>query len=130
MFVLDTNTISYFFRGEGRVAERLTAVSPSDIALPTIVLFELEVGIAKSKNAARRREQLDQAISAIRVLPLGRTEARAAAVLRARLESAGTPIGPYDVLIAGTALAYGATLVTRNTREFARVPGLSLEDWY
>ena len=64
------------------------------------------------------------------MLPFGPEEARVTAQLRARLESQGTPIGPLDTLIAGTALAHGGVLVTRNLREFARVPGLALEDWY
>lgn len=130
MFVLDTNTLSYFFRGEGRVADHLSTVSPSDIAIPAIVLFEIEAGIAKSDDAGRRRSQLDEAVSTVQVLSFGRKEARSAARIRADLESAENPIGPYDVLIAGTALANGATLVTRNEREFQRVPGLSVESWY
>lgn len=130
MYVLDTNTLSYFFRGEGRVAERLSNVAPSDIAIPAIVLFEIEAGIAKSDDAGRRRSQLDEAVSTVQVLSFGRKEARSAARIRADLESAENPIGPYDVLIAGTALANGATLVTRNEREFQRVPGLSVESWY
>ena len=130
MYVLDTNTLSYFFRGKGRIAENLAKVSPSEVAIPTIVLFEIETGIAKSPQATKRRAQLDEAVSAIRVLPFGRKEAKSAARIRADLEAAGTPIGPYDVLIAGTAAANGATLVTRNTREFGRVSGLSVESWY
>lgn len=130
MYVLDTNTLSYFFRGEGRVAERLTTVSPSEVGIPTIVLFEIEAGIARSEDAARRRGQLDQALATIPTLPFGREEARAAARIRAELEATGKPIGPYDVLIAGTALANGATLVTRNEREFRHIRGLVVENWY
>lgn len=130
MFVLDTNTLSYFFRGEGRVAEHLASVAPSDVGIPTIVVFEIESGIARSRESRRRRLQLDEALSTIQVLPFGRKEARAAARIRADLERAGVPIGPYDVLIAGTALAYGATLVTRNEREFRRIPGLAVENWF
>lgn len=130
MYVLDTNTLSYYFRGEGRVAERLSSVSPSDVAIPSIVLFEIESGIARSPEATKRRSQLDSALSAVEVLPFGRNEARTAAKVRADLEARGKPIGPYDVLIAGTALAHGATLVTRNVREFRRVPGLTVENWF
>jgi tRNA(fMet)-specific endonuclease VapC len=130
MYVLDTNTLSYFFRGEGRIAEHLSTVSPSDIGIPAIVLFEIEAGIARSADASRRRAQLDEALSTIQLLPFGRKEARSAARIRADLEEAGKPIGPYDVLIAGTAVANGATLVTRNQREFQRVAGLVVENWY
>ena len=62
-------------------------------------------------------------------LPFDEEDAAQSAGLRAILETAGTPIGPYDVLIAGQSLRHGATLVTANTREFARVPGLNVEDW-
>lgn len=66
----------------------------------------------------------------VNVLPFGPREARCAAGVRADLEEVGTPIGPIDTLIAGTALAHGAILVTRNVREFERVPGLRVEDWF
>lgn len=130
MYVLDTNSLVYFFRGEGRVADRLLATSPANVALPAIVVYELETGIAKSSDPAKRRKQLDLLLRAVTVLPFGVEEARAAATLRARLESEGTPIGPLDTLIAGTAVAHRGVLVTRNVREFGRVPGLVVEDWY
>ena len=130
MYVLDTNTLIYFFRGDGRVAERLLAASPADIALPAVVVYELETGIAKSLDSVKRRSQLDQLLQLVSVLPFGVEEAKAAGVLRARLESEGTPIGPMDTLIAGTALAHRGVLVTRNVREFGRVPGLAVEDWF
>ncbi len=130
MFVLDTNTLVYFFRGEGEVARRLLSMAPAEIAVPTVVAYELETGIAKSKDAEKRRGQLDQLYQVVAVLPFGMVEARAAAVLRARLERDGTPLGPMDTLIAGTALAHRGVLVTRNVREFGRVPGLSVQNWY
>ena len=130
MYVLDTNTLIYFFRGDGRVAERLLATSPADVALPAVVVYELETGIAKSFDPAKRRGQLDQLLQVVAVLPFGAGEARAAAAVRAQLELAGTQIGPMDTLIAGTAVARRGVLVTRNAREFGRVPGLAVEDWY
>lgn len=130
MYVLDTNTLIYFFKGQGRVAERMLAISPKDIGLPAIALYELEVGIAKSSQPDKRRQQLDELITMISVLPFARAAAAAAATVRAELEALGCPIGPLDTLIAGTALSHGATLVTHNTHEFERVPGLSLGDWY
>lgn len=130
MIVLDTNTLIYFFRGEGRVAARLLATPPADIAIPAVVVYELETGIAKSSEPTKRRSQLDQLLQVVATLPVGLEEARAAATLRARLEAEGSPIGPMDTLIAGTALAHRGVLVTRNLREFGRVPGLVIEDWY
>ena len=73
---------------------------------------------------------MEELLAAIRVIPFNRDEAAAAARIRAKLERAGTPLGPMDTLIAGTALAHRATLVTRNTGEFSRVEGLQVENWY
>jgi len=130
MWVLDTNTLIYYFKGQGRVSDTLLSHSPGDIGIPAIVLYELEVGIAKSTSPRKRREQLNALADVTQMLPFGRGEAEAAARIRASLEKQGAPIGPYDLLIAGTALAHGATLVTRNTREFGRIRKLQVEDWF
>lgn len=129
MFALDTNTVIYYFKGVGGVAERLLATPPRDVSLPSIVVYELERGVLKSESA-KRREQLATFLDAVTILPLGRAEAGAATRVSGALERRGLPIGPLDVLIAGTALAHGATLVTRNLREFSRVEGLELANWY
>ncbi len=130
MFVLDTNTLIYYFKGMGRVAERLLAHSPQEIGIPAVVVYELEVGIAKSTQPEKRRQQLGEMLAVVAALPFGLAEARQAAEIRAALEAGGTPIGPYDVLIAATALANNGTLVTRNVHEFGRVAGLLMTDWY
>ena len=128
--LLDTNALIYFFRGQGRVAERLLATPVSEVLISAVTLFELRVGIAKSSSPDKRLRQLDELLSVIAVIPFGSAEAREAAEIRAALEARGTPIGPMDTLIAGTAKAHGATLVTRNVVEFGRVDGLVLEDWF
>jgi tRNA(fMet)-specific endonuclease VapC len=130
MFALDTNTLVYLFKGAGRVGERLLAEAPADIAIPAVVLYELELGIALSSQPAKRRKQLDVLLGAVTVLPFEEASAKSAAHVESTLRSAGTPIGPRDVLIAGTALAHRATLVTHNVREFRRVRGLSVTDWF
>lgn len=130
MYALDTNTLIYFFKGAGRVAEHLLARPPSEIGVPVVVVFEIETGIAKSQQPESRRKQFDQLLEAVNVLPFDREAAHQAAMLRAQLERRGTPIGPLDTLIAGIALAQRATLVTHNTGEFQRVKGLNLVDWY
>ncbi len=130
MYVLDTNTLIYFFKGMGEVANNLLAKPPGEISIPTVVLYELEVGIAKSKAARKRRRQLAEFVSVVNLLPFGKKDAEAAAAIRADLEQQGIPIGPLDNLIAGTALANRASLVTHNTREFSRVKGLMVEDWF
>ena len=130
MLVLDTNTVIYFFKGMGNVASRLVAQPVSAIFLPTIVIYELEVGIAKSTSPQKRRQQLDLLVKQVNCLPFDVKEARAAARIRVALEQKGRPIGHYDTLIAASALAHGATLITHNIREFGRVDGLLLEDWF
>jgi tRNA(fMet)-specific endonuclease VapC len=130
MYVLDTNTLIYFFKGIGKVADRLLNEPPSALGIPAIVLFELQVGIRKSASPRKRIEQLKELTSAVRILPFGVKEAESASLIRTRLEKKGRSIGPYDILIAGTALAHGATLVTHNTAEFARIENLTIKDWY
>jgi len=130
VYVLDTNTLIYFFKGMGNVAEQLLNKPPEEISIPSVVLYELEVGIAKSTNPAKRRKQLDSLVLQITVLPFGVQEAGISAKVRAILEREGQPIGSYDTLIAGTTLANRAILVTHNTTAFARVKGLVIEDWF
>ncbi len=130
MFVLDTNTLIYFFKGMGKVAENFLAKTPSEIAIPSIVIHELEYGIAKSSSPKKREQQLQEMLSLVEILRFGFEEARLSAQVRAQLEKKGQPIGPYDVLIAGTALAHQAVLVTNNTKEFSRVKGLKCDNWF
>ena len=130
MHFLDTNTLIYFFKGQGRVAERLLATVPSALGVPAPVLYELEYGLARSNAPDKRRAQLAEFLRSTRLIDFDAACAQAAGALRAELESAGQPIGTLDGLIAGTALAHGAILVTHNTREFSRIAGLRLEDWY
>lgn len=130
MFVLDTNTLIYYFKGMGNVAEHLLSKTPDQIAIPAIVLYELQVGIAKSNAPQQRLKQLQEMIYIINVLPFGEKEALASANIRAELENAGTPIGPHDVLIAGTTVANQGVLVTHNMNEFQRVRNLTIEDWF
>ena len=130
MFVLDTNTLIYFFKGQGRVAGRMFSEAPASIGIPAIVLFELETGIAKSTSPQKRSRQLKSLLDATILLPFSVAEAKASAEIRARLETKGKRIGSLDVLIAGTALANQAVLVSHNLAEFSRVDGLIVEDWY
>ncbi len=130
MYVLDTNTLIYFFKGLGGVSKRLLALPPKQISIPSIVLYELEVGIARSTSPKKRRKQLEDFTSLVKVLPFGTEEARSAASIRVDLEKKGRPIGPYDILIAAVAMTNQFILVTRNTAEFSRIKGLRLENWY
>ena len=130
MFVLDANTVIDFFRGRGKVAGNLLAVSPREVALPAIVACEVWVGVLGSQNAKRRQLQYEQFLSSFEVIPFDAASGRRAAELRHLLERRGEAIGPLDTLIAGTALARDATLVTRNIKEFGRIPGLKAVNWH
>ncbi|MBD2140586.1 type II toxin-antitoxin system VapC family toxin [Anabaena sp. FACHB-1250] len=130
MYVLDTNTLIYYFKGQGQVAANFAKIPNQEILIPTIVLFELQVGIAKSNSPAKRTQQLQQLLNRINLVDFDRDAAFAAAKIRADLEQKGTPIGPMDVLIAGIAVTLQATLVTHNVNEFSRVSGMTIVDWY
>lgn len=100
------------------------------IAISSIVIFELRFGIASSHRRDFNEEVLRGFLCGpASVLAFDEIDAAHAASVRALLKTTGTPIGPYDTLIAGQALRHGATLVTANAREFARVEGLKWEDW-
>jgi Predicted nucleic acid-binding protein, contains PIN domain len=94
MYLLDTNTLIYYFQGKGQVAARLLQVPPREVALSSITVYELEVGLAKSSTAKQRRAQLRDFLAFVSVLPFGREEASAAAAIRTSLERRGLPIGP------------------------------------
>jgi tRNA(fMet)-specific endonuclease VapC len=130
MYVLDTNTLMYFFKGRESVSRKLLSIPPKEIGIPSVVVYALEVGIAKSKAPRKRLKQLEEMMSIITVLPFTVKEARSSAMIRAQLERKGLPIGPIDMLIAGTALAHQAILVTHNIKEFTRIDKLQVEDWY
>lgn len=132
LIALDTNTISYYFRGDARVVPRLQALRPADVAVPSIVEYELRYGLLRlpPEAAAPRLAALAQLLQPLQRLPFDAACAEQAAQIRAALEVAGTPIGAHDLLIAATALHHGAVLVTRNVREFVRVPGLRCINWH
>jgi tRNA(fMet)-specific endonuclease VapC len=129
-YVLDTNILIYFFKGMGDVSKHMLAQSPSELAIPTVVIFELEVGIAKSTSPRKRKSQFQELTELVNVLPFGIAESKSAAQIRVKLEKKGLTIGPYDILIGATALANNLILVTHNQKEFGRIEGLKIEDWY
>ncbi len=129
-FALDWNALIHALKGIGRVRERLARTDPGLIGIPAVVAYEIEYGTLRSVNPELRREQLRRLLSVTAVLPFDERAAARAAAVRLDLERRGLTIGPYDLMIAGTALAYGCTLVTNNVAEFSRVPGLNCEDWF
>ena len=92
MYALDTNTVIYFFKGMGNIASHLFSLPPHEIALPSVVLYELQVGIAKSNAPEKRRSQLNELLTVVRVLPFTEQESAITAQMRASLEKAGTPL--------------------------------------
>lgn len=126
---IDTNICVSVLRGDLRLRQRLTAYDPAELALSSIVHFELMTGESKLRDAGRAGRNLAMVLGHLVVLDFSRQDAEAAAEVRAYLERAGRGIGPLDTLIAGQALARGLTVATNNVREFSRVPGLKVEDW-
>jgi len=127
-FLLDTNAvIAVLDDAASRAATRLRGERPADVAVSAIVVHELFYGAFRSVRVDRNLALLDRLRFA--VLELGKEDAREAGEVRAFLAGQGRPIGPFDVLIAGQARGRGLVLVTRNTGEFGRVPGLRIEDW-
>lgn len=129
-YLLDTNVLSDFVRGRSEVQSRIRATRPDDIAVSAVTVMEIVYGLALDPAKARRlRPVIDAFLGAVELLPLAIEDARAAGALRAGLRRRGRPIGPYDILLAGCAIARGLVFVTANTAEFSRVAGLIVEDW-
>ena len=107
----------------------MASVAPTDCVISTVTLYELLTGVEKCENPSSERSKVAAFESTVAALPFDSAAAQRAATTRATLESQGLTIGPYDLLIAGQALASGLTIVTANVGEFSRVPGLAVEDW-
>ncbi len=128
-YLLDTNIISHLMRSPaGEVARRIAEVGEESICTSIIVAAELRFGAAKSASEALV-DRVEIVLAAIDTLPLEPPADRHYAVIRQALSQQGVLIGPNDLLIAAHALALGLTVVTANEREFARVPGLEVENW-
>ena len=129
-YLLDTNTLIYYFKGLGNVKERLLACQPSEIVLSSVVYYELQVGILKSTSPQKRIAQLAILKNQVSWVDFDEKSAEATAQIRVELERIGKPIGSYDVQIAGMAMTNDFILVTHNTGEFGRVSGLKLDNWF
>ena len=127
--LLDTDVCIDVLRQRPGVVTRLREIPPNGWAISMITVYELYCGLAKAQDPERERQKIQRFVSAIIELPFERAAAEASSEIRASLERQGMVIGPYDLLIAGQAMALGLTLVSKNIREFARVEGLMLESW-
>jgi tRNA(fMet)-specific endonuclease VapC len=128
-YLLDTNTCIAVMRSHPIAAQRMAAVAPGDCTISTVTAYEPYTGVEKCAHPAKERSKVELLLSTVWEIPFDANAARESARVRALLEAQGQPIGPYDVLLAGQALAHALILVTDNTREFSRVPGLTLENW-
>jgi len=128
-YLLDTNTCIYALKGKGGTVDRLRLHSPDDLGVTIITLAELWFGARKSARPESTRREVDAFLKPFDVLPFDHAAAEAYGRLRFELEHLGRPIGERDLLIASIGVAQGLTVVTHNTSEFGRVPGLKIEDW-
>lgn len=128
-WMLDTHALSDLIRNpRGALMQRLAATEPDAICTSIVVACELRFG-AHKKGSEALTQRVEQLLDTLAVLPLDSPADQHYADIRATLERAGTPIGSHNLFIAAHARSRGMTLVTHNTREFARVPGLRVEDW-
>lgn len=130
MYLLDTNTCIQFLNGRSMAVEtRFRSHAPFQLKLCAVVKAELLYGAARSSHPDRNRVFMERFFAGYESLPFDDSAAAIYGRIRQELASAGTPIGPNDLLIASIALSRNLVLVTHNTREFSRVNGLRLEDW-
>ena len=129
-YMLDTNICIYIIKHQPEnVIRKFMEQEPDDICISAITYAELAHGVEKSQAREKNRMALMVLLSEIPIVPFDDLAAQVYGVVRAELHKKGTPIGPLDTLIAAHAKALNLTLVTNNTKEFARVDGLTLEDW-
>ena len=130
MYLLDTNIISYWMRGDPQLINKIKNYSPSDLSLSTITLAEIYYGIEKSPiKKKERRLKIEYIKSELDIFPFNEQAAIKYGAIRAALEKLGKPISERDTQIASIALANKLCIVTHNTKEFGRIPKLKVEDW-
>ena len=127
-YMLDTDTVSFALRGQGRVAARLLEHRPSELCLSSITLAELRYG-AEARRSRKLHRLISTFVEAIEIMPFDQPAADRFAAVAAALARRGEPIGTLDTLMAAHALSRRLTFVTNNTRHFARVAGLATENW-
>jgi tRNA(fMet)-specific endonuclease VapC len=128
-FLLDTDTCIYALKQNPAVLKHLLAQSREDIAVSVITEAELRTGAAKSTSAAKTLRLVENFLRPLGIVEFTSNDAASYAQVRAKLERAGTPIGPLDTLIAAQAVARKLVLVSNNEREFSRIAGLRVENW-
>ncbi len=128
-YLLDTNILIALSRERPGIAARLENIPAGDILLSSVVVAEIEYGIANSARREHNRRVFDALLEGFQIVPFDAAAAKLYGPIRADLERRGQLIGPYDSMIAAHTLALAAALVTDNVGEFARVAGLKVENW-
>lgn len=128
-YMLDTNIIIYTIKKRPPEVKRQFDAYAGHLCISAVTLGELVYGAEKSSNPVQNQQVIDGLVARLEVLPFDMAAASHHGQLRSELAKKGTPIGPYDEMIAAHARAAGLTLVTNNLREFNRVPGLRVENW-
>lgn len=129
-YMLDTNIcIALIKRKPPKALRRFDRLSAGDVGISAITLAELRYGVAKSQNAERNKQALEEFLLPLEVADFDERAASAYGTVRADLENAGRPIGPLDTQIGAQAQSLGTVLVTDNTAEFRRIKGLKIENW-
>ena len=130
MYLLDTNICIYAINGRHPLlTEHLLSIHPDEILISSITVGELEYGAAKSHWGDRTRKIMHAFLANFETIPFDDRDAALFGQIRAKLESSGTIIGLLDVMIGAQGINRGLTVVTHNTREFIRIPGIHLIDW-
>ncbi len=128
-YLLDTNILIAAMKGVDKVRDKLAIVALSDLLLSPVVLGELQLGVEKSSHREKNASRLAHIVEGIQLAALDAETSRHYGEIRAQLERAGTPIGANDYWVAAQGKALGAVVVTDNSGEFSRVPGLVIENW-
>lgn len=129
-YLLDTNVCIRLLKGfPEKIKHIITQIPNNDLAIPSIVHYELYYGACKSNRKTETLLVLEDFLSSFQTINFDNNIAKIAGEIRAKLDSKGTPIGPYDILIAASAISHNLVLVTHNIKEFSRIDNLSLEDW-
>ncbi len=128
-FLLDTDTCIYALKLSENVLRQLLSTPREDVLVSVVTEAELRTGAAKSSAAVKTLALIENFLRQLTLIDFTSNDAIAYASVRAKLERAGTPIGPLDTLIAAQAIARRLTLVSNNEREFRRVAGLMIENW-
>ncbi len=128
--LLDTNICIYLIKQKpAEVLQKFVTYNVGDVGVSSITVAELQYGAQKSQRPAGNEHALEQFVAPLMILDFDYEAAKTYGRIRAVLERQGTPIGALDMLIAAHALSLDVTLVTNNEREFARVPGLTIDNW-